>query len=278
MSFARSLLTCLTLALALPAVSHAFSYSLNFDDTQPFSDPFFRVIRPTPAHNAQQNAGKLVLSKDAGSLSTTPIVLESYFRLKGNFSVTVDLQRLAGGGDAGLRVFSETSGRDARMFHQGTTLVGYGTGTGVVQRSASSATIRIYRFGPTIWVEWKQGTNWDAFVIMEGGTDTFGVQLFLTPPGTSPFVSETFDNLLITGDGIDDTRDLSPAQLQIDAAVEISWQSVSGRKYQIQWTNDLTAGPWLNLGGEVEGNGSTKTVFDSTRGRPARFYRLLENY
>jgi hypothetical protein len=63
--------------------------------------------------------------------------------------------------------------------------------------------------------------------------------------------------------------------LHIDPAVEISWSSVSGVVYQIQWAAEVSPSNWSILAPAVTGNGTTNSVFDSTRGRDKRFYRLV---
>jgi DNA-binding beta-propeller fold protein YncE len=62
--------------------------------------------------------------------------------------------------------------------------------------------------------------------------------------------------------------------VQINNAVEIRWDSVSGSLYQVQWTGILQGGTWYNLGGQIVGNGLTMSVFDTTRGNQFKFYRV----
>ncbi|MBU6182505.1 MAG: hypothetical protein KGR46_06820 [Verrucomicrobia bacterium] len=54
----------------------------------------------------------------------------------------------------------------------------------------------------------------------------------------------------------------------------ISFPTVSGRSYQLQARGDLVSGTWENVGSSVPGDGSTKSVPDTT---PAsrRFYRIV---
>lgn len=58
-------------------------------------------------------------------------------------------------------------------------------------------------------------------------------------------------------------------------AVEVGWTSVSGATYQVRYSTNLASGNWFDLGEPVVGNGSTNYVFDSTRGTPKRFYRVI---
>jgi hypothetical protein len=66
--------------------------------------------------------------------------------------------------------------------------------------------------------------------------------------------------------------------LSIRAAseIELRWSSASNQNYQVQYQTDLTQPVWTNLGGPVQGNGTTNNVVDSMA--PAnlqRFYRIL---
>ena len=62
----------------------------------------------------------------------------------------------------------------------------------------------------------------------------------------------------------------------IATAVEIYWQTASNQNYQVQWTPALNGSNiWTNLGTNVIGDGSQKSVFDSTRNQPQKFYRII---
>ena len=58
-------------------------------------------------------------------------------------------------------------------------------------------------------------------------------------------------------------------------AVEIGWTSVSGQIYQVQYSTNLVSSNWFNLGSAVIGNGSTNSVFDSTRQNSQRHYKVI---
>lgn len=65
------------------------------------------------------------------------------------------------------------------------------------------------------------------------------------------------------------------AEAVIFTAVEIAWPTQTTNFYQIQWRSLLNTNDWLNLGGLIQGTGSTNYYFDSTRGVDKRFYRVL---
>jgi len=58
--------------------------------------------------------------------------------------------------------------------------------------------------------------------------------------------------------------------------VEICWNAVSNRSYQVQYRSGLTTNAWTNLGSPVSGNGSTNCITDKVAvEQPQRFYRVL---
>ena len=51
---------------------------------------------------------------------------------------------------------------------------------------------------------------------------------------------------------------------------------MAGHSYQLQTSTDLAAGPWLDVGAPVSGDGAPivfETPYDSAE--PCRFYRIL---
>ena len=57
-------------------------------------------------------------------------------------------------------------------------------------------------------------------------------------------------------------------------AVEIGWFAAFGDTYQVQYISDLESTNWINFGDVIVGDGSTNYVFDTTRDRSNRFYRV----
>jgi hypothetical protein len=57
--------------------------------------------------------------------------------------------------------------------------------------------------------------------------------------------------------------------------VTLTWPAVMGRKYQVQYTENLT-GAWTNLTGQVTATGPVLTQTDTLiRDRSQRHYRVL---
>lgn len=71
---------------------------------------------------------------------------------------------------------------------------------------------------------------------------------------------------------------VSPPDLQllptvtIRPAVNLQWQTVIGKKYQVQYSYDLVT--WYNQGLSISGTGSIKEAFDSTNSDSSKFYRI----
>ncbi len=81
-----------------------------------------------------------------------------------------------------------------------------------------------------------------------------------------------FDNFEATG-----TNDSPVIQVGIQGAIEIGWNSIAGRSYQVEYSTALDPGNWIELGDPVtgNGNGTTNHMLDTTRIDSERFYRVL---
>jgi len=62
---------------------------------------------------------------------------------------------------------------------------------------------------------------------------------------------------------------------QTNGAVTFSWNSVVGQTYQMQYTSDLSATNWQDLGDPIVATGSTIVTNDSPAPAPRRFYRVV---
>jgi len=58
--------------------------------------------------------------------------------------------------------------------------------------------------------------------------------------------------------------------------VEICWESVTGKKYQVQYRSEFTGGAWLDNGTPVDGTGTRQCLTDRIPpGDPQKFYRVV---
>jgi hypothetical protein len=61
----------------------------------------------------------------------------------------------------------------------------------------------------------------------------------------------------------------------IFTAVEINWNTLTNTQYQVQWSLSLSSTNWTSLGTPIQGTGTNISLFDSTRGQPQKFYRVI---
>lgn len=55
----------------------------------------------------------------------------------------------------------------------------------------------------------------------------------------------------------------------------LSWNAVTGKVYQVQWTEQLTSNSWNNLGGAITASTDTITIYDDIASVDQRFYRIV---
>jgi hypothetical protein len=74
------------------------------------------------------------------------------------------------------------------------------------------------------------------------------------------------------------TTALSPPLLQVNASndfVNLSWTSVPGRTYRLQYKSGLTNASWTDVDGDVIATGISSSKADAQGG--AGFYRVVES-
>jgi hypothetical protein len=79
--------------------------------------------------------------------------------------------------------------------------------------------------------------------------------------------------------GTDPTNPNSFLKLQTGApapggSMALSWLSVTGRTYTVQFKSDVVGGTWQTLTNNLQGTGALLQCFDSINGGSNRFYRL----
>lgn len=82
-------------------------------------------------------------------------------------------------------------------------------------------------------------------------------------------------------EGIDNVRlqiETEGPRLAIHCSqIELCWDSLLTKTYQLQYRSDLTANEWLGLGSAIQGDGNRKCITDSvTEGQPQKFYRIVQ--
>ncbi len=62
------------------------------------------------------------------------------------------------------------------------------------------------------------------------------------------------------------------------SSTTLTWPSVSGHIYQVQYKNALTDATWTSIGGAITASGATTSYTDTTASGAARTYRVLGDY
>ena len=140
------------------------------------------------------------------------------------------------------------------------------------------------------WGQWLAQTNrnvstgeWHHVrLIVEGNTATAFVdgQQVLSYAGFSDFRSGgiglkainsaqiLYDNVLVSP--------ALPTMLIRFSQVELSWDTLTGMSYQLQYSSTLKADQWVDLGVAVAGTGGKVRFLDDVpEGSPKRFYRIV---
>lgn len=68
---------------------------------------------------------------------------------------------------------------------------------------------------------------------------------------------------------------LSPALTQNGTNFSFSWNGTTGQTYQVQYSTNLAAAQWFNLGDSITGTNGIMTVTDVIGPDPQKFYRLV---
>jgi hypothetical protein len=58
--------------------------------------------------------------------------------------------------------------------------------------------------------------------------------------------------------------------------VAISFDTIPGRTYRVEYKNNLDDGTWLPLAPDTQATGLTLTIQDNIGAQPHRFYRIFE--
>ena len=63
--------------------------------------------------------------------------------------------------------------------------------------------------------------------------------------------------------------------VQLGSTFTLTWTSIVGQTYQVQWSSDLTSSNWTNLTPVITAIGSTTTVSDNSTPSQQRYYRIV---
>jgi len=130
----------------------------------------------------------------------------------------------------------------------------------------------------------------DVFVLRLGGPDTDGDGMdddwemayfgTLARNGSGDFDNDGVTDLQEFQAGTDPTngrsvlRAVTLTSIQSGAA-KVIWNASPGKKYQVQFRDDLSGSSWQTLPGVTVANGTTASLSDNSAGPNHRFYRVL---
>ncbi|MBI2928369.1 MAG: hypothetical protein HYY24_22090 [Verrucomicrobia bacterium] len=129
------------------------------------------------------------------------------------------------------------------------------------------------------------GTNppTDVYVITARtpltGITGFRLETLLHPslPHGGPGRATQNGNFVLTELQVDIDRTSAVFPAKVHRAVEVCWPSRANKTYQVVWASVAAPEVWTNLGDPIQGTGAELCVFDSTRDRERRFYRIVES-
>jgi hypothetical protein len=68
---------------------------------------------------------------------------------------------------------------------------------------------------------------------------------------------------------------VQPQAGQTNGQLQLTWNTVAGLRYRLQFNPDLTTTNWTNLGGSITATNATVTRFDVLSSATQRFYRVM---
>ncbi len=112
---------------------------------------------------------------------------------------------------------------------------------------------------------WSSYNTVSVSYYFPAGPNTIAI-LFNSALGSANFLN--LDHLVIT--------DLRITDLEVSPSgnVRLTWDSVSGVSYQVQYTTRLPGGAWTNLGSPIPATGATTSKTDTLSGSETRYYRV----
>ncbi|MFO1460930.1 MAG: hypothetical protein U1G08_16185 [Verrucomicrobiota bacterium] len=155
--------------------------------------------------------------------------------------------------------------------------------------------------GPTF----LNGREFDRFRLLakSQGSQTFDTVLYDFSP-SHPYTFEDFDTRLILSSTVagpiareyraefvdtgvrfwsapriwelDGFADPITHPIQAVPAIELVWQTVAGKRLQVEWREDLAGSSWKPYGDPFVGSGAEGTILVSTRDKGTRLFRLVQ--
>jgi len=142
-----------------------------------------------------------------------------------------------------------------------------GSGTGTVRLTASVMSSTGQQLGNLIAIPPSHGYGERQQLVFRATTAT--CRLVFTDTSTATIsVDLALDNVAVSPLAL-------RAAIQV-SVVDVCWESLTNRTYQVQYRSDLTTNMWSDLGSPAPGDGGTVCISDSVRGQLRRFYRVVK--
>lgn len=109
---------------------------------------------------------------------------------------------------------------------------------------------------------------WTITNVPAPGTNSVTVRI--TDDGTPPLSNAETFTVVVSGQ-----PQFTGASPQPDKQIQISFGTLLGRTYQVQFKDSLTNVTWASLGESIVGTGLPAIISDDITGSPQRFYRLI---
>ncbi len=126
------------------------------------------------------------------------------------------------------------------------------------------------------------GSGGAVRISVDGG-NTWGDKNIAGEDTFSPSIAYGNNRFVIVGDSgviylLEDMDSVDfEISSQINNAVNISWDSSVNKKYSVEFRNDLKDDNWIKIQQNIQGDGSTLSVYDLINNSDTKFYRVLES-
>jgi hypothetical protein len=184
----------------------------------------------------------------------------------------------------------ETIVNDPAFIHSGNYGAKLGPGGSLYYLSQTLPTAPGQLYLVTFWVVNYNGVGPNEFLADWGsttlfdqvdmGTDGWLDMQYLVPATSTGTLLEfgfrndpyyfAFDDVRVTAVRAPILQSL----VRTGGSFNLNWTAMVGPNYQLQYTTNLTQGPWLNLGSPLVGTNGAVTASDPSPTDPQRFYRL----
>ncbi len=123
--------------------------------------------------------------------------------------------------------------------------------------------------GTGAWDSYSTNTvSWN----LPAGTNTISV-IYKASLGSANYLN--LDNLIVGGDAPEVIR-ITGISRASPGTVHLTWTTVNGRRYRVQFRNVAGSGAWTDLGAPIIATGATASADETISATPQRYYRIVQ--